>query len=127
MSWVRKLSSTRMTRRLRRSYDKRVDQCEDRMAQLQKDMQKEIDKQIAQLQKVTKERHDAQEEINESKRYESKLTEGCYIYVERVQALRVGYPAFSVRSSSGEQYRKSDSIGGTRLHSREPTIIIGTP
>jgi len=127
MSWVRKLSSTRMTRRLRRSYDKRVDQCEDRMAQLQKDMQKEIDKQVAQLQKVTKERHDAQEETNESKRYESKLTEGCYIYVERVQALRVGYPAFSVRSSSGEQYRKSDSIGGTRLHSREPTIIIGTP
>lgn len=66
---------------MRREYDKRVDQCEDRMSQLQTDMQKEIDKHDEQLRKVTKERDDAQEEandthrgaislFNESKRYE---------------------------------------------------------
>jgi galactokinase len=47
--------------RMRREYDKRVDQCEDRIAQLQTDMQKEIDKHDEQLRKVTKERDDAQE------------------------------------------------------------------
>lgn len=45
-------------RRIRREYDRRVNQCEDRMAELQKDMQKKIDKHIEHFWKIAKE-HDA--------------------------------------------------------------------
>ena len=44
----------------------RVNNYEDRMVQLQSDMQKDIDKQVYRPKKVTKERDDARRESNES-------------------------------------------------------------
>jgi hypothetical protein len=57
---------TAQMRSVRREYETRVNNYEDRMAQLQSDMQKEIDKQVHLLKKVTKERDDARSEANES-------------------------------------------------------------
>jgi hypothetical protein len=51
---------------VRRECETRVNIYEDRMTQLQSDMQKDIDKQAYQLKKVTKERDDARSESNES-------------------------------------------------------------
>ena len=44
----------------------RVNNYEDRMIQLESDMQKDIDKQVYLLKRVTKERNDARNEVNES-------------------------------------------------------------
>jgi hypothetical protein len=57
---------TAQMRSVRRECETRVNNYEDRMAQLQSDMQKEIDKQVHLLKKVTKERDDARSEANES-------------------------------------------------------------
>jgi hypothetical protein len=57
---------TAQMRSIRRVCETRVNNYEDRMAQLQSDMQKEIDKQVYLLKKVTKERDDARSELNES-------------------------------------------------------------
>jgi chromosome segregation ATPase len=50
---------TAQMRSVRRECEKRVNQYQDRMVQLQSDMQREIDQQNALLQKVTKERDDS--------------------------------------------------------------------
>jgi len=50
---------TAQMRSVRRECEKRVKQYEDRMVQLQSDMQREIDQQVALLKKVTKECDDA--------------------------------------------------------------------
>ena len=57
---------TAQMRSVRRECETRVNNYEDRMAQLQSNMQKEIDKQVYLLKKVTKERNDARSEANES-------------------------------------------------------------
>ena len=57
---------TAQMRSVSRECETRVNNYEDRMAQLQSDMQKDIDKQVYQLKKVTKERDDARSESNES-------------------------------------------------------------
>ena len=57
---------TAQMRSVRRECETRVNNYEDRMAQLQSDMQKDIDKQVYLLKKVTKERYDARSESNES-------------------------------------------------------------
>jgi chromosome segregation ATPase len=57
---------TAQMRSVRRECETRVNNYEDRMAQLQSNMQKEIDKQVYLLKKVTKERDDARSEANES-------------------------------------------------------------
>ena len=49
-----------------RECETRVNNNEDRMAQLRSNMQKDIDKQVYQKKKVTKERDDARSESNES-------------------------------------------------------------
>jgi len=54
---------TAQMRSVHRECETRVNY-EDRMAQLQADMQKEIDKQVYLLKKVTKERDDARSEAN---------------------------------------------------------------
>ena len=75
---------TAQMRSVRRECETRVNNYEDRMAQLQSDMQKEIDKQVHLLKKVTKERDDVRTESNESqesarnifneqKRFESQM------------------------------------------------------
>ena len=53
-------------RSIRRECETRVNNYEDRMTQLQSDMQKEIDKQVYLLKKVTRERDEARSEANES-------------------------------------------------------------
>ena len=53
-------------RSVRRECETRVNNYEDRKAKLQSDMQKDIDKQVYLLKKVTKERYDARSESNES-------------------------------------------------------------
>jgi hypothetical protein len=53
-------------RSVRRECETRVNNYEDRMAKLQSDMQKDIDKQVYLLKKVTKERDEARSEFNES-------------------------------------------------------------
>jgi chromosome segregation ATPase len=55
-------------RSVRRDCEKRVNQYEDRMVQLQSDMQREIDQQVALLKKATKERNDAHDEANDAQR-----------------------------------------------------------
>jgi len=57
---------TAQMRSVRRECETQVKNYEDRMVQLQSDMQKEIDKQVYLLQKVRKERDDARSESNES-------------------------------------------------------------
>jgi hypothetical protein len=57
---------TAQTRSVRRECQTRVSRYEDRIAELQSDMQKAIDKQAHLLKKVTKERDDASSELNES-------------------------------------------------------------
>ena len=57
---------TAQMRSVRRECETRVNNYEDRTVQLQSDMQKEIDKQVYLLKKVTKERDDARSEANES-------------------------------------------------------------
>jgi len=75
---------TAQMRSVRRECKTRVNNYEDRMAQLQSDMQKEIDKQVYLLKKVTKEPDDARSDANESqqsarslfneqKRFESQM------------------------------------------------------
>jgi chromosome segregation ATPase len=53
-------------RSIRRECETRINQHDDRMVQLQSAMQRDIDKQVALLKKVTKERDDARNEANES-------------------------------------------------------------
>ena len=53
-------------RSIRRECETRVNNYEDRMTQLQSDMQKEIDKQVYLLKKVMRERDEARSEANES-------------------------------------------------------------
>ena len=53
-------------RSVRRECETRVKNYEDRMVQLESDMQKEIDKQVHLLKKVTRERDEARSEANES-------------------------------------------------------------
>jgi hypothetical protein len=53
-------------RSVRRECETRVNNYEDRIAEFQSDMQKEIDKQAYLLKKVTKERDGARSELNES-------------------------------------------------------------
>jgi hypothetical protein len=55
---------TAQMRSVRRECETRVNNYEESMAQLQSDMQKDIDKQVYQLKKVTKERADARSESN---------------------------------------------------------------
>jgi hypothetical protein len=55
-------------RHIQRGYNKRVDQYEECLAQLQMDMQKEVDMQVEQLQLVEKVSDDAQEEANDAQR-----------------------------------------------------------
>jgi chromosome segregation ATPase len=57
---------TAQMRSVRRECETRVNNYEDRIAELQSDMQKEIDKQAYLLKKVTKERDGARSELNES-------------------------------------------------------------
>jgi chromosome segregation ATPase len=57
---------TAQMRSVRRECETRVNNYEDRMVQLQSDMQKDIDKQVYLLKKVTKERDDARNKANES-------------------------------------------------------------
>ena len=57
---------TAQMRSVRRECETRVKNYEDRMIQLQSDMQKDIDKQVYLLKKVTKECDDARSEANES-------------------------------------------------------------
>ena len=75
---------TAQMRSVRRECETRVNNYEDRMVQLQSDMQKDIDKQVYLLKKVTKERDDARTEstesqqsarsmFNEEKRLESQM------------------------------------------------------
>jgi hypothetical protein len=75
---------TAQMRSVRRECKTRVNNYEDRMVQLQSDMQKDIDKQVYLLKKVTKERDDARTEstesqqsarsmFNEEKRLESQM------------------------------------------------------
>ena len=52
---------TAQMRSIRRECETRVNQHEDRMVQLQSDLQKDIDKQVSLLKKVTKERDEANE------------------------------------------------------------------
>jgi hypothetical protein len=62
---------TAQMRSVRRECETRVNNYEDRTVQLQSDMQKEIDKQVYLLKKVTKERDDARSEANESQQSSS--------------------------------------------------------
>ena len=75
---------TAQMRSVRRECETRVNNYEDRMVQLQSDMQKDIDIQVYLLKKVTKERDDARTEstesqqsarsmFNEEKRLESQM------------------------------------------------------
>ena len=57
---------TAQMRSVRRECETRVNNYEDRMIQLQSDMQKDIDKQVYLLRKVTNERDDARNEVKES-------------------------------------------------------------
>ena len=57
---------TAQMRSVLRECETRVNNYEDRMIQLQYDKQKDIDKQVYLLKKVTKERDDAQNEVKES-------------------------------------------------------------
>jgi hypothetical protein len=57
---------TAQMRSVRRECETGINRYEDRIAELQSDMQKEIDKQAHLLKKVTKERDDARSELNES-------------------------------------------------------------
>ena len=57
---------TAQMRSVRRECETRVNNYEDRIAELRSDMQKEIDKQAYLLKKVTKERDDARSELTES-------------------------------------------------------------
>jgi len=57
---------TAQMRSVRRECETRVNNYDDRMVQLQSDMQKEIDKHVDLLKKVTKERYDARSELHES-------------------------------------------------------------
>ncbi len=57
---------TAQMRSVRRECETRVNRYEDRIAEIQSDMQKEIDKQAHLLRKITKERDDACSELNES-------------------------------------------------------------
>ena len=57
---------TAQMRSVRRECETRVNNYEDRIAELQSDMQKEIDKQAHLLKKITKERDAARNELNES-------------------------------------------------------------
>ena len=57
---------TAQMRSIRRECETRVNLYEDRMVQIQSDMQRDIDKQVSLLRKVTKERDDARNEANES-------------------------------------------------------------
>jgi hypothetical protein len=57
---------TAQMRSVRRECETRVHNYEDRMIQLQSDMQKDIDKQVYMLKIVTKERDDTRHEANES-------------------------------------------------------------
>jgi len=57
---------TAQMRSVRHECVTRVNQYEDRMVQLQSDIQRDIDKQVSLLRKVTKERDDARAETNES-------------------------------------------------------------
>ncbi len=57
---------TAQMRSLRHECETRVNRYEDRLAEIQSDMQKEIDKQAHLLRKITKERDDARSEIVES-------------------------------------------------------------
>jgi uridine kinase len=59
---------TAQMRSVRRECEKRINQYEDRMVQLQPDMQREIDQQVALLKKVTKERDDVHDEANDAQR-----------------------------------------------------------
>ena len=70
---------TAQMRSVRRECETRVNNYEDRMVQLQSDMQKEIDKQVHLLKKVTRARNEAYESqqcaknlFNEQKRLESQ-------------------------------------------------------
>ena len=63
---------TAQMRSVRRECETRVKNYEDRMALLQSDMEKEIDKQVYLLKKVTKERDDARSEANESQQSVSR-------------------------------------------------------
>ena len=75
---------TAQMRSVRRECETRVNNYEDRMIQLQSDMQKDIDKQVHLLKKATKERDDKRNEVkesqqsamnmfNEQKRHESQI------------------------------------------------------
>jgi uncharacterized protein YeeX (DUF496 family) len=66
MGWVRTLREDPKMHSMRREYHKRVDQYEDRRAQLQTDMQIDIGRHVEQLKKVTKECDDAQEKTNDA-------------------------------------------------------------
>ena len=57
---------TAQMRSVCRECETRVKNYEDRMVQLESDMQKEIDKQVHLLKKVTRERDEARKEANES-------------------------------------------------------------
>jgi phage shock protein A len=65
------------TRRIRREYEKRVGQYEERLHELDKDMQKKIDHQAELLEKIDHQADDAQRGavamLNEQKRYESHI------------------------------------------------------
>ena len=64
---------TAQMRSVHRECETRVNNYEDRMAQLRSNMQKNIDKQVYQLKKVTKERDDARSESNESQQSAKSL------------------------------------------------------
>ena len=77
---------TAQMRSVQRECERRVNNYEDRVIQLESDMQKDIDKQVSLLKKVTKERDDARNEVkesqqsamnmfNEQKRHESQIDE----------------------------------------------------
>ena len=57
---------TAQMRSVRRECETRVNNYEDRMIQLESDMQNDIDKQVYLLKKVTKERNNARNEVKES-------------------------------------------------------------
>jgi uridine kinase len=72
---------TAQMRSVRRECEKRINQYEDRMVQLQSDMQREIDQQVALLKKVTADVHDEANDaqrgaitmFNEQKRHETHM------------------------------------------------------
>ena len=85
---------TAQMRSVRRECETRVNNYEDRMAQLRSNMQKNIDKKVYQLKKVTKERDDARSESNESqqsarsmfneqKRLESQMDRRLVVQIRR--------------------------------------------